>query len=285
MKDKIVKVNDAISKGIIMINYPSMGIFFITFFTSVYSFATQDSIFYPLLFLIASIILPWVYWSFTIVHWRVWAFSKVRNVHELKRKAISNKLIWPDDSIFNRTEFRTKRQQQVLAKLELKFQQQDTYEYIKDDGTYHEELIIYRSKTAKYLDLSLAIIIILGGLYLFTLHKFFWAIMAIVFGFFWGQKITKTNLKDPQIIINHMGIRIKNLSVIAWRNFRYIEFEKYIDNNNQSWRLIIKMEGDQEYVHETILSDLNISNTKLEEVVKIYHQRYLIKTNKISPPQ
>jgi hypothetical protein len=46
-----------------------------------------------------------------ITKWRVWAFENVRNVHELKKRAIQEKLISADSSIFEKTEIRTERQE------------------------------------------------------------------------------------------------------------------------------------------------------------------------------
>jgi hypothetical protein len=42
-----------------------------------------------------------------ITKWRLWAFENVRNVHELKERAVQAKLIWPDHSIFEKMEIRS----------------------------------------------------------------------------------------------------------------------------------------------------------------------------------
>lgn len=286
MENNFVTVNQAISRGILWIQFPSLGLMVIGLYISYYSFTSQGYIFYSFLLLILfTILLPWIYWSFTIVSWRIWAFTKVRNVHELKRIAIETKLIWPDDSIFNKTEFRTKKQQQILAKLKSKFQQPDTHEYIKDDGSYPKKLIIYKSKTIKYLNLSIASFIIIWGMYSLTTPEFLLGVIAILIGGFWWKNIKETNLKEPQIILNHKGLKVGTSKTISWRKFRYIEFKLSGNNRHKVWHLIIKMRGSRRYVNKTILSDINISFESLEEAVKIYHQRYLIKTNKISPPQ
>src|SRR5690606_8381098 len=69
----------------------------------------------------------WLYWSYFITKWKVWAFENVRNVHELKRKAIENSLIWRDDVFFEKTEIRNTSDKQKLNKLDQKFQQKDIF--------------------------------------------------------------------------------------------------------------------------------------------------------------
>jgi len=78
----------------------------------------------PLLLLLLSIViafcLAWGVWSLMITKWRIWAFSNVRNVRELKKRAIDERLIWPDYSVFEKTEIRSKSEQKTIQKLEEK---------------------------------------------------------------------------------------------------------------------------------------------------------------------
>ncbi|MFK7774629.1 MAG: hypothetical protein AB8F94_20990, partial [Saprospiraceae bacterium] len=132
--EKQVTVKEAIRRGQRLINFPSLSIMTIGFVFSILLFNEDIHKAIPIISLLSTIIiLPWLYWSFAIVQWRIWAFSNVRNVHELKRQAIEGKLIWPDDSIFNTTEIRNSRQQTTLAQLELKFKLHYTHEPIHDD--------------------------------------------------------------------------------------------------------------------------------------------------------
>ena len=55
---------------------------------------------------IVGFLLSWLVWSYFVVDWKVWAFENVRNVHELQRKAIEQRLIWSEGSWFEKTEFK-----------------------------------------------------------------------------------------------------------------------------------------------------------------------------------
>jgi hypothetical protein len=51
--------------------------------------------------IVLAIGLGWLYWSFMIPKWKVWAFENVRNVHELQKRAVREKLIWAEGSFWN----------------------------------------------------------------------------------------------------------------------------------------------------------------------------------------
>jgi hypothetical protein len=46
----------------------------------------------------------WLWWSVAVPRWRLWAYERVSDIPELKRRAVAEKLIWPDSSFFAKTE-------------------------------------------------------------------------------------------------------------------------------------------------------------------------------------
>jgi hypothetical protein len=55
-------------------------------------------------------VVAWLWWSIVLPRWRLWAYERVDDVAELKRKAVANRLTWPDGSFFARTEIKTPAQ-------------------------------------------------------------------------------------------------------------------------------------------------------------------------------
>src|SRR5262245_40140636 len=51
--------------------------------------------------------LGWLYWSFAITKWKLWAYANVDDLVSLKKVAVTAYLIWPDGGVFNKTEFKT----------------------------------------------------------------------------------------------------------------------------------------------------------------------------------
>ena len=63
-------------------------------------------------------LLAWVWWSFTVPKWRLWAYERVIEIIELKRSAIGAGLTWPDGHIFERTEIKSRAHRQLERKFE-----------------------------------------------------------------------------------------------------------------------------------------------------------------------
>lgn len=86
----------------------------------------------------------------------------MRNVHELKKRAIQEKLIWNDGNIFEKTEIRSTEDK---SKLEKKFEQEDEY---REDYFLPPKTEIHYSKTYSYIELGISILIIGVGIYFFS---------------------------------------------------------------------------------------------------------------------
>lgn len=71
--------------------------------------------------LLTSFVLAWLWWSFSIVKWRVWAYRQVKSeqVGELKRAAIKALLTWPDNCILSKTEIKTANEERAEGEKEM----------------------------------------------------------------------------------------------------------------------------------------------------------------------
>ncbi len=62
--------------------------------------------------------LGWLYWSYAVPKWKLWAYARVDDVPALKRAAVRAGLIWPDNHLFEKTEICSKAMRQEILKLE-----------------------------------------------------------------------------------------------------------------------------------------------------------------------
>ncbi len=62
--------------------------------------------------------LAWLTWSLLVPRWRLWAYSRVEELDELKAHGVAAGLIWREGHLFERTEIRTPDQQRRLRELE-----------------------------------------------------------------------------------------------------------------------------------------------------------------------
>lgn len=139
-----VTVDEALSKGRKSINTPVLIIMFGLIVLSVYLVtALHISGWFAAVGILFAFVIAWLYWSFAITKWRLWAFENVRNVHELKNRAVKEKLIWPDGSFWERTEIRSADEKQRLLNLQGKFNSPDIF---NDDHAVTNETVVYYSK-------------------------------------------------------------------------------------------------------------------------------------------
>jgi hypothetical protein len=67
---------------------------------------------------VVGIILGWVCWSVQVPKWRLWAYQRVSDIAALKAAAIAGQIVWPDDSVFTRTEIMSAPTRHKLRQLE-----------------------------------------------------------------------------------------------------------------------------------------------------------------------
>ena len=63
-------------------------------------------------------VLAWTWWSLSVPRWRLWAYERVDDIPALKAHAIRAGLIWPDGSVFQRTEIRSAEMARRIRELE-----------------------------------------------------------------------------------------------------------------------------------------------------------------------
>jgi hypothetical protein len=109
-----VTIDQAIARGTRVINVPVWVFLLSPEIAWVGGRHTLADLFGDKAFSIAMVVLfvgcflaAWLWWAVQVPKWRLWAYERVDDIPELKRRAIAAKLIWPDDSIFTRTEIKS----------------------------------------------------------------------------------------------------------------------------------------------------------------------------------
>lgn len=215
---------------------------------------------------IIGVLLAWLTWSYLVVGWKIWAYENVRNVNELKRKAIEQNLIWKDGSWFERTEIKNYEQKQKLKQLEKKFLEKDVY---KDDLNVPKETLVFYSKSNLAFELAISLFIIASGGYLYYIDKTIWLalIMVVIGGYSLYSWYKKTKEKSPQIILNDQGITLKESGFFSWED---------IEND----RVYTKSKGKTSttclaFNYEEIeIDELDIDAEDLENLLHVYRVRF-----------
>lgn len=233
----------------------------------------------------------WLFWSFFVVKWKIWAYENVRNVNELYLKAIEQNIIWPDGSWFNKTEIWSYEQKQKWHRIEHKFGEEDSY---KDDISVPKETKLYIAQLEVYWAFGLGIVFLFVFGYLFSVREtlttkenFVWMIsplVAIYFMYTGFKKLKK--LKIPQLIFNENGIyteetkqeflwdKILEIHVSVVKSGSYIKFMYLMDFDLPIHE---EEEDDAEYElrnFEINISELNRKVPEIEKLLRVYRVRH-----------
>ncbi|MBF4518812.1 hypothetical protein IRZ71_20850 [Flavobacterium sp. ANB] len=263
--ENTITVNEAISKGKIrLVHLPMIviiGIIILGFILYYMKIVPGCSI--PITFVLG-FLCGWLTWSYFVNKWKIWAFENVRNVNELRRKAVDQKLIWENDSWFEKTEFKSLSQKIKLEELEKKFLENDVY---KDDISIPKETLIFYSKNTLIFLLIISLGLISLGVY-FLWEKEYFAIFISAFGFYMAyEQIKKLSDNDPQIIINDKGIQLKNKKLKSWSKiYNDRVFTRSSGKNSRNY-----LSFNNEMIE---IDDLSIKFDELETLLHVYRVRF-----------
>lgn len=266
-KSKNVSVDQAISKGNRMVNYPVVVIILTTLGISFYLCIHLPFWIVPIGFVFA-IAFSWLWWSIMITKWRLWAFENVRNVHELKKRAIQEKLIWPDDVIFNKTEISNATEKEKWNVLKQKFQYEDIFQ---DDLSVPDETNIYFSKRKSFLHLLIMLIVVGCCIFLINSSNHIAGYLIVVLGvYFTFKEFMKIINKLPQITINADGIRTISTDFYNWNE---IKNEEVIDESSGKHIRHYLTYEHPNGIEQLLINDYAIDKSSLNKLLILYRGR------------
>lgn len=218
-------------------------------------------------------ILAWLIWSFMITKWRIWAFENVRNVHELKKRAIQEKLIWNEGNIFEKTEIRNTEDKSKLKKIEKKFEQEDDY---REDYSLPPKIAIHYSKLYNYFELGVSILIIGVGFYFFitkeeTKHYILGAIITAIGLYSTIKEFIKALDTKPKLIIDSKGIQTKNVEFKNWSNIFTEEVVQ--EGYGKSAKSYLTYFYDEDEFEKIEIDSLDVTHSELENIIRTYRIR------------
>jgi len=272
-----VTVDEAISRGRRMISYPVMAIMFGIIGLSFY-LSTQHLIpaAYMVAGIVAGILLAWLYWSFMVTRWKVWAFENVRNVHDLQRKAIEAQLMWNDGSFWNKTEIWNSADKDKWAQLQDKFNQKDVF---VEDLSVPQEMLIYYSKSAILVQCIVMLLCLGLGIYLFIIKQYIGAALLCAFGgYFIYTELKKATNKDAQIILNDKGIETISAGFVEWKDITDEEVVTIRSGKTSNTYLKYDYPDGSAKVD---IGELDITKKALENLLHTYRVRSEKKVNRL----
>ncbi|MBO9561524.1 MAG: hypothetical protein J7621_02075 [Niastella sp.] len=212
----------------------------------------------------------WLYWSITITKWKVWAFENVRNVHELKKRAVKEKLIWSDYSFWNKTEIWSAMDRAKWESLQSKFNQDDLF---TDDVTVPSETVIRYSRSKNFFEMAIMLAIMGVGVYLLaaTDSVIIGVICILLGGFLAYKEYKQATNTEPQIILSDKGIQTASTPFYEWNDILDEDVVDRRSGKTTNYYLVYDYPGGSVEVQ---IDDLETDQKKLYDLLNLYRGRY-----------
>ncbi len=278
----MTEIDIVIKKGHWMITYPMTFLTLLSFGVSIYLANSIEieietwvhGTLSVIVILSSMLFIPLIYRSLIIIKWKNWAFRKVRNVHELKKRAIQEGILFDDKNPLRKFEFSRNQEKNKWKDLQEKFKTDDIF---IDDSDIPNQTYINHPKTNIIAVLVILFFLIIGIWMLIESEIFGVWLISI------GLYITYIHFKDtvyfnnkPQILINNEGIKTINTKFFNWNQ---VQNEVVVaDGNGNNERSYLKYEhpeGNERFE----ITKLDTNQIKLEKLINIYKGRS--KTNTI----
>lgn len=265
-----VSVDEALRRGKRTVTYPSLLIMISLIVLSIAATALLKCGWLIGGGIVISFILAWLYWGFAITRWRLWAFDNVRNVHELKKRAIKAQLIWKDGSIFEKTEIRSAADKDKWALLQDKFKLADIFH---DDLTVPAETLIHYSKVTAMVEMLIGVPLFGGGVYFVVQPKQFLvaAIMLIAGIVIFVLGCRHYINRAAQITLSNEGVATIKASFFNWDNVTDEDTKVEQHGKSSTTYFIYRCPEGQIKVN---ISELAVSRGNLEKLLRIYRGRW-----------
>jgi hypothetical protein len=278
MPNEIITPRKAIRIGQLLVNFPVM-IIMLSVAVGLY-FLSNTELIHPLVFLPGSFLfsplLAWVYWSFAITHWRIWAFSRIDDPIELKVLAVESGLIWSDSSFFEKTEIRTSKQKAIIIELEKRIKEERSKKF-KDDPSIPRFSEFKNSKSSIYAKLFQNVLIIVAGAYFaLTDEKSYIGWIFVGIGILFSiRPLSKLSILLPILTISNEGI-IVDEQLYNWNQIKNESAQMKGIGKRRSASLSFEIDG---IIHQIPLDDYDVTLPILRKLLKIYRGRYTFNNN------
>jgi hypothetical protein len=259
-----ITVDAAITKGKRMVTYPTIVILVVAPLL-----LTALGVQMRYLTWVSAWVLSWLYWSVMITKWRLWAFDKVRNVHELKQKAIQENLIWSDNHFIGKTEIRTSGDRAKWQSLQEKFNQPDIF---IEDFTVPNETNIYFAKRKNIFEWGISLLLVGSGACMMLTG--YWIGVGVgtvlvvigIFLFYYKWNRPANIDKEPQLVLSEKGIQTPDNQFFEWKN---INNENVLSSRERTYLTFSHANGKEKIP----MDDYDTNQSALTTLLILYRGR------------
>lgn len=264
-----VTIKKALSVGKRMVIFPSLAILIgltLGFVILLDQFKIHLSIGLLVGFLSGFVVMK-LYWNYSSKKWQLWAFSNVKNVHELKRKAIADRLINKNFILDNKKQLRDIELRKKITHIQKKF---DSKKVFHDEFSIPKVTKIKASKVGKKILFVMSFFMLWCAIYgyLETKTELFYLIIAFAGGLlFLAIGIFALFHKVVLIRMDDTGVQLHQKEFIRWEEVQTCFVEKRLASDHYTYYIIFQLKT---ITVEFLISGLELYPEEIEKLAQIY---------------
>lgn len=252
-----------------MLNYPVFAISLVIFASCILVFIYKILFWRFALLLIPLLlfIVPWIYRSYMLTKWKIKAFGRAKDIHELKTQAILTGFISEEEGFLEKW-LRTPGEKRKLEELYSKSANRVVFE---DQPDVPEETVIYYPKRK---DMNTIIFFTLG---LIATLIFFWLkgekqtlILSVLLVYYIWKNVRSFFQNVPGIVLSEKGIKTTDCGLVGWD---FISDEKVVreDDDGESFYLVFRHPGGKEKIS---VGSLSKTPLEIHMLLWVYRGRF-----------
>ena len=224
------------------------------------------------------IVISWKWWAYFVSKWRLWAFDNLADddLITLKELAITNKLIWYDDSGFEQFEIRTKSDHDRLDPIFENISELEQIEELKLDLTTPDVYSYKLSKRENIVESLAMILILVVSIFILFTDVYFVSIILwlfIVKDLKNLKYVTSALAEDDYLVFTEDVIRIGSKEFIDWKSVERIG----IDRDERLLTIHFYRENKEKVTKFDLWRLESYEYNKFSKILDLFIERYRIK--------
>lgn len=273
-------IRKAIYIGHFMITLPCATLFSAPILISIHEYSKGHAPWWIfILAVVSGLSVSWLFWGYMVTHWRILAYSKVKNVKELKRHAIKGFLIWPDNHWLVLAEFRTPSQRKQLRQIDRKlFAKHElalkATPQKAEHAIQHSNIHVHYKTSFNFIELVFTLIILFAGIVFMYIGEAFLAFIFILIGVLGSiYEMRQFYDRSAQIEINNKGIYTPASGFVPWSHIQSAEIKKIQRGKRENdYMVFTHTEATNPKITHTDsieLTELDINKEEVATILKI----------------
>lgn len=266
-----ISVDEALKRGRLLLVWTPLLMMFCCFGLAVFIISASNKntffIVSAVSIFICGFIVPWIWWSFQVVKWKIWAFTNVADIKSLEKRAIAAQLIWDHGNWFEKTEIKNNEEKFLLDKIYKKLETATVNREKVFDNSLPNQMVIKFPIANVFIWAGMSAV----GVYLiYDQHIVIGTAVIIASGYTVFDLVRKIYKNQFLMKLDQNGVTLTH-AFLPWNAIEDYYLEKSGFGNSTSFSIIIQGQD----LYETIsLSDINTNAFTIEKYMDVYRTRF-----------